>query len=134
MFPSIHPLIHGLSAGWCPLTSSPDEFLGYWAGSGILGYRPCWCPSPFPSPSILGWSEFLKSGLLTYVYTIITISWIRCLKVFSLSHADELRREDSCLASSKEVDHPVLVKTNCLPSDYQRWKHDKVFRPHISHS
>src|SRR6218665_3535217 len=36
----------------CPLTSSLGEFLGYWAGSGILGYRPFWCPSPFPSPSI----------------------------------------------------------------------------------
>src|SRR6218665_830545 len=36
----------------CPLTSSLGEFLGYWAGSGILGYCPCWCPSPFPSPSI----------------------------------------------------------------------------------
>src|SRR6218665_2668157 len=23
----------------CPLTSSLGEFLGYWAGSGILGYR-----------------------------------------------------------------------------------------------
>ena len=21
-------------------------------GSGILGFRPCWCPSPFPTPSI----------------------------------------------------------------------------------
>src|SRR6218665_2274005 len=36
----------------CPLTSSLDEFLGYRDGSGILGFRPCWCPSPFPSPSI----------------------------------------------------------------------------------
>src|SRR6218665_1614110 len=36
----------------CTLTSSLGEFLGNWAGSGILGYRPCWCPSPFPSPSI----------------------------------------------------------------------------------
>src|SRR6218665_802302 len=36
----------------CPLTSSLCEFLGCWAGSGILGYRPCWCPLPFPSPSI----------------------------------------------------------------------------------
>src|SRR6218665_2690513 len=46
--------MHGLSARWCPmsLTSSLGEFLGYWAGFGILGYRPCWCPSPFPSPSI----------------------------------------------------------------------------------
>src|SRR6218665_2972710 len=22
-------------------------------GFGVLGFRPCWCPSPFPSPSIL---------------------------------------------------------------------------------
>src|SRR6218665_3745762 len=34
----------------CPLTFSLGEFLGYWAGSGIL----CWCPSPFPLPSISG--------------------------------------------------------------------------------
>src|SRR6218665_3269633 len=42
----IHPSLHGLSARWCPmsLTSSLSEFL--------MGYRPCWCPSPFPSPSI----------------------------------------------------------------------------------
>src|SRR6218665_1130293 len=36
----------------CLLTSSLGEFLGYWAGSGILGYRPCWYLSPFPSPSM----------------------------------------------------------------------------------
>src|SRR6218665_3840087 len=37
----------------CPLTSSLGEFLGYRViGSGILGFRPCWCPSPFPSPSM----------------------------------------------------------------------------------
>ena len=29
----------------CPLTSSLREFLGYWPGSGTLGYRPCWCPT-----------------------------------------------------------------------------------------
>src|SRR6218665_3514740 len=23
-------------------------------GSGVLGFRPYWCPSPFPSPSIFG--------------------------------------------------------------------------------
>src|SRR6218665_1096463 len=34
------------------LLSALVEFLGYWAGSGILGYRPCWCPSSLPSPSI----------------------------------------------------------------------------------
>jgi len=32
--------------------SSLGEFLGNWAGSGILGYWPCWYSSPFPSPSI----------------------------------------------------------------------------------
>src|SRR6218665_160469 len=31
----------------CPLTSSIREFLGYWAGYGILCFRPCWCPLPF---------------------------------------------------------------------------------------
>src|SRR6218665_59437 len=35
----------------CPLTSSlVGEFLGYC--SGMLGYRQCWCLSPFSSPSI----------------------------------------------------------------------------------
>ena len=34
----------------CPLTSSLGEFpnVAIGTGSGILGYRPCWCPSPFP--------------------------------------------------------------------------------------
>src|SRR6218665_2000299 len=36
----------------CHFTSSLGEFVGYWAGSGILGYPSFWCPSPFPSPSI----------------------------------------------------------------------------------
>src|SRR6218665_1112572 len=37
----------------CPLAFSLGEFLGYiGTRSGILGFRPCWCPSPFPSPSI----------------------------------------------------------------------------------
>src|SRR6218665_642622 len=31
-----------------PITSSLGEFPGYW---DCLWY-PCWCPSPFPSPSI----------------------------------------------------------------------------------
>src|SRR6218665_3403212 len=36
----------------CPLTSSLDELPDYYrTGSGILGFRPCWCTSPFPSPS-----------------------------------------------------------------------------------
>src|SRR6218665_1323815 len=36
------------------LTSSLSEFLSCWAGSDILGCRPCWCLSPFPSPYNLG--------------------------------------------------------------------------------
>src|SRR6218665_3448674 len=42
----------------CPLVSSVPS-LHHWvsfqattAGSGIWGFRPCWYPSPFPSPSI----------------------------------------------------------------------------------
>src|SRR6218665_2410468 len=51
--PSIDPCMGSAPVGvQCPLASSLGEFLGYWAGSGILGYRPCWCPSPFPLPSI----------------------------------------------------------------------------------
>src|SRR6218665_2032685 len=29
----------------CGNVPSLHEFLGYWADSGILGFRPCWCPS-----------------------------------------------------------------------------------------
>src|SRR6218665_3093481 len=36
----------------CLLISSLGEFLGYRTGPGTLGFRPCWCPSPFPLPSI----------------------------------------------------------------------------------
>jgi len=51
--PSIHCSMGSTPVGvQCPLTSSLGEFLGYWDGSGILGFRPCWCPSAFPSPSI----------------------------------------------------------------------------------
>src|SRR6218665_2414327 len=39
----------------CPLTSPLGEFqsrlLG-WLWYPAMGYRLCWCPSPFPSPSI----------------------------------------------------------------------------------
>src|SRR6218665_1080483 len=51
--PSIHRSKGSTPVGvQCPLTSSLGEFPGYWTGSGILGYCPCWCPSPFLSPSI----------------------------------------------------------------------------------
>ena len=57
-FPSIHCTMGSMPVGvQCPLMSSLGEFLGYWAGSGILSFRPCWVPSPFPSPSI-SWSFF----------------------------------------------------------------------------
>src|SRR6218665_3513625 len=38
----------------CPISSSLGEFPSYF-GSGVLGFRPYWCPSPFPSPSIHTW-------------------------------------------------------------------------------
>src|SRR6218665_86064 len=58
LYPSIHPSIHCSMCSapvgvQCFLTSSLGEFLGYYrTGSAILGFRPCWCPSPFHSPSI----------------------------------------------------------------------------------
>src|SRR6218665_866900 len=30
------------------------SFPAFGIGSGVLGFRPYWCPSPFHSPSILG--------------------------------------------------------------------------------
>src|SRR6218665_1953020 len=45
----------------CPLTSSLREFLGYWAASGTLSFRPCWCPSHFPSPS-MSWCFSIHSS------------------------------------------------------------------------
>src|SRR6218665_2879380 len=41
----------------CPISSSLGEFPSYWDWlwtSGVLGFRPYWFPSPFPSLSILG--------------------------------------------------------------------------------
>ena len=52
----IQSSLHGLSARRCPMSL---HFLTRWVsqllatfGSGILGFCPCWCPSPFHSPSI----------------------------------------------------------------------------------
>src|SRR6218665_191283 len=52
-----HPFVH-CSMSSAPLgvqfslTSSLGEYPDFRTGSGILGFRPRWCPSPFPSPSI----------------------------------------------------------------------------------
>src|SRR6218665_2926484 len=52
-----HPLLHGLCARRCPLSNVPSlplyvSFQTIRTGSGILGFRPCWCTSPFPLLSI----------------------------------------------------------------------------------
>src|SRR6218665_554302 len=50
---SIHCFMGPAGVGiQCPLTSSLGEFPGYWDWLGTLAFRPCWCPSPFSSPSI----------------------------------------------------------------------------------
>src|SRR6218665_2311839 len=37
----------------CPISSSLGEFPAIGIGSGVLGFRPYWCSSPFPSlPSL----------------------------------------------------------------------------------
>src|SRR6218665_433564 len=48
---SIHPLLHGLSARRCAMSPHRGSH-SIGTGSGIPGFRPCWCPSPFPSPFI----------------------------------------------------------------------------------
>ncbi len=56
-FLSRSPSIHW-SMGSAPVgiqCHSLSHLVSFWAtgtGSGTLGFRPCWCPSPFPSPSI----------------------------------------------------------------------------------
>src|SRR6218665_4214648 len=47
----------------CPISSSLCEFLAIGNGSGVLGFRLYWCPSPFPSPSILGVFHSLLSAI-----------------------------------------------------------------------
>src|SRR6218665_490878 len=47
----------------CPISSSLGEFPVIGIGSGILGFRPYWCPSPFPSLSILGVLHSLLSAI-----------------------------------------------------------------------
>src|SRR6218665_2875479 len=57
LFLLVHPSIH-CSMGsapvgvQCPLTPSLGEFQVIGTGYGILAFRPYWCPSPFPLPSI----------------------------------------------------------------------------------
>src|SRR6218665_291891 len=48
-------IISGLNAVGVQCPSLPHEvsFPAIGIGSGVLGFRPYWCPSPFPSPSIL---------------------------------------------------------------------------------
>src|SRR6218665_2163681 len=50
----------------CPISSS----LAIGIGSGVLGFRPYWCPSPFSSPSILGVFHSLLSaiGFLSFFF------------------------------------------------------------------
>src|SRR6218665_2040690 len=51
--PSTHSYMGSVHVGFqSPLTSSLGEFLDYRAASGIMGFRPCWRPSPFLLPSI----------------------------------------------------------------------------------
>src|SRR6218665_1819628 len=46
-----------------PISSSLGEVPAIGIGSGVLGARPYWCPSPFPSLSILGFFHSLLSAI-----------------------------------------------------------------------
>src|SRR6218665_15557 len=50
----IHPLLHGLSARRCPMSPHCVSIQAIGTGSGILGFRPYWCPFLFPSSSVSG--------------------------------------------------------------------------------
>ena len=79
--PSIHCSMGSAPVGaQCPLTSSLGEFLGYWAGCGILGFRPCWRPSPFPSPSIS------QCFLFTFLYLPLDFIRLFFMVAVSASH------------------------------------------------
>src|SRR6218665_578105 len=47
----------------CPISSSLGEFPAIGIGSGVLDFRPYWCPSPFPLLSILGVFHSLLSTI-----------------------------------------------------------------------
>src|SRR6218665_3982888 len=48
----------------CPISSSLGEFPSYWDWlCSVLGFRPYWCPSTFPSLSILGVIHSLLSTI-----------------------------------------------------------------------
>ena len=69
---SIHPLIHGLSARWCPfvqcpLSSSLGEFLGYW---DWLGY-----PELPPVLVFIAFSPF-AFHISVFFHSLFTCHWI----------------------------------------------------------
>src|SRR6218665_165947 len=47
----------------CPISSSLGEFPAIGIGSGVLGFCPYWCPSPFPSLPMLGVFHSLLSAI-----------------------------------------------------------------------
>src|SRR6218665_3830740 len=93
---SIHRSMGSAPVGaQCPLTSSLGEFLGYWVGSGILGYSPCWCPLPFPSPSIS-----------------------QCFSIHSSSPAIGFH---SCFFFTTDVSAPIRLTLHLLMVSFQAW-------------
>src|SRR6218665_536169 len=71
---SIHPLLHGLSARRCPMSPHRgSQAIG--TGSGILGFRPCWCPSPFSLPSMSRGFPFTLLQLpLDFIHLFFTVA------------------------------------------------------------
>src|SRR6218665_722586 len=63
------------------------SFQAIGTGSGILGYRPCWCPSPFPlSPSISRCFSIHSSSPAIRFHTCFTVLFLlydRCICTYS---------------------------------------------------
>src|SRR6218665_1947913 len=66
-----------------PFTSSLGEFHAFGTGSGILGYCPCWCPSPFPFAfhvSVFFHPLFLACHWISFVFLL----YDRCICIHSV--------------------------------------------------
>src|SRR6218665_2019951 len=75
----------------CPFTSSLGEFHAFGTGSGILGYCPCWCPSPFPFTfhvSVFSHPLFLACHWISFVCLLYDRCTCICIHSVdpSLSH------------------------------------------------
>src|SRR6218665_333892 len=100
----------------CPISFSLCEFPAIGIDFGVLGLRPYWCPSPFPSASILGVFHSLLSAIgfqSCYFFTVDVSPSIRStlhLLTFKGYHATRLRHFVYSSGGSDGGDRPPLTE------------------------